>query len=83
MSTTVAMNKGDWVGTKQQYISLSSIEANKKYYITDLETFVITNSAMASALTTYSSLYNVGDIFLCIDSGTYSQNTFYKFDLTS
>lgn len=81
--STIATNKGDWVGTKAQYVALNSIDTNKRYYITDLETFVITNSAMASALTTYSSLYNVGDVFLCIDSGTYSQNTFYKFNSSS
>lgn len=75
---TTAINKSDWVGTKAQYVALSSIETNRKYYITDLETFVITNSAMASALTTYSALYSDGDVFLCIDSGTYTQNAFYK-----
>ncbi len=77
--STIAINKGDWVGTKEQYAALASIDNNRKYYITDLETFAITNSAMASALTTYSALYYNNDIFLCIDDGTYHANTFYKF----
>lgn len=77
---SVTINKSDWVGTKAQYIALSSIEANRKYYITDLETFVITNSAMSSATSTYSSLYTNDDVFLCVDSGIYSQYHFYKFN---
>lgn len=82
MSTT-AINKTDWVGTKQQYSQLQSIETNRKYYIVDLEYFVITNAAMAEAISLYPTLYNTSDVFLCIDSGTYLQNTFYKFNVSS
>lgn len=77
MSTTI-INKSDWIGTKANYTALSSIDTNKKYYITDLETFVITNAAMATALTNYSSLYAVNEVFICIDSGIYEQWSIYQ-----
>ena len=78
---TKLINKSDWVGTKSQYAALTEIESNRKYHIVDMPIHTITNADMALALTSEASLYKAGDIFLCSDSGTYSQNAYYKYSI--
>lgn len=78
---TKLINKSDWVGTKSQYAALTKIESNRKYYITDMPTHTITNDDMTLAKYDEASLYKDGDMFLCIDSGNYLQNAYYKYSI--
>lgn len=72
-------NKQTWIGTKEAFLNLSNKENNKKYYITDLATFGITNEEMTLALTTESDLYQNNDVFICYDSGTYLKGHLYRY----
>lgn len=76
--STIVTRGADWIGTKAKFSSLSNIEQNRKYYISDLETFAITNSAMAEAKSIYSNLYPIGEVYVCSDNGTYAQGRLYK-----
>lgn len=74
-----ALSKAAWYGTKQQYLALDSIDANKNYYITDLAAFGITNAEMQLALTSEASLYAPGSVYICKDTGVYNQGHIYMF----
>ena len=58
-------------------IAQETIDENTYYNIT-MADGGITNAQMASAIA-HPELFNVGDVYQCIDSGTYTEKHFYKF----
>lgn len=58
-------------------IAQETIDENSYYNIT-MADGGITNSQMASAIL-HPEFFNVGDVYQCVDSGTYTENHFYKF----
>ena len=70
------------VGTMDEIITKQTsdgIDTNVKYVATDAPTFSITNQQMSNAITTQQRFYNNGDVYLCIDDGTYTKDILYKF----
>lgn len=79
MSTTTAIAKGYEGGTLDQ-ISELEIDRDKQYIIFDYPIGGITNAYMAAALTeAQKGFYQVGSVYMCTDSGTYTARHFYKF----
>lgn len=74
--------KPQWHGTREQYLTNPNID---KYtaYVTDIPQGTINNADMELATTTQSVFYENKCLYLCTDSGTYKQNTFYQFDKTN
>lgn len=58
-------------------IALETIDENT-YYNIDMADGGITNAQMTSVVA-HPELFNVGDVYMCVDSGTYTENHFYKF----
>ena len=58
-------------------IAQETIDENT-YYNIDMADGGITNAQMASAVA-HPELFNVGDVYMCVDSGTYAEKHFYKF----
>ena len=78
MPTTAPFNK-IICGTLAQ-IALQTLDPNALYEIKDYPVGGITNAQMASALTpTYNAFFMTGDVFICVDSGTYTKGSAYKF----
>lgn len=79
MSTTTAISKGYEGGTLEQLSELT-IDRDKQYIIFDYPIGGITNAYMAAALTeAQKGFYQVGSVYMCTDSGTYTARHFYKF----
>lgn len=71
------------IGTLSQ-VAEETIGENNLYEITDYPFGGISNAQMAAALTpTYNAFYQVGDVFICVDSGTYTKGLAYRFTGTS
>ena len=68
--------------TKAQFLELPEIDANVRYFITDMPENQIDNADMALAITTESALYNAGDIFICKDTDTYEKGHIYQLNNT-
>lgn len=69
--------KGGHLNTLAQ----ETIVSNDMYAVDDFPQGGITNAQMTSALTQIG-WYKDGDVFLCLDDGTYSQNKFYEYKVT-
>lgn len=62
-------------------LAQDGINENDLYSIVDYPMGGITNSEMVAALTqAQDGFYRVNSVYLCVDSGTYLQNHFYKFN---
>ena len=60
------------------------IQENDIYSLVDYPIGGITNAQMTAALTqAQDGFYQVNSVFMCLDSGTYAQNHFYKFNINS
>ena len=71
------------MGTLSQ-VKDETLDADSLYEITDYPLVGITNAQMAAALTPdYNKFYQTGDLFICMDSGTYTKGRAYKFTGTS
>ena len=69
-------------GTLSQ-VSAQTIDNNTMYAVTDYPQGGITNAQMTAALTSAQlGWYKANDVYLCLDSGTYTQNKFYKYTVT-
>lgn len=62
-------------------IAQETIDADT-YYNIDIADGGITNAQMASAIA-HPEFFNDGDVYQCIDSGTYTEKHFYKFNGTT
>ncbi len=62
-------------------IAQETIDENS-YYNIDMADGGITNAQMASAIA-HPEFFNVGDVYQCLDSGTYTEKHFYKFNGTT
>ena len=59
-------------GTKEKYLAQSTIDSNALYALTNMPEYSISNADMSLAVTTQQDLYEVGEIFICRDSGNLS-----------
>ena len=77
MATTRVPYKGKKELTMAQFEALDLLDDAFDYDIVDFPNTGITNAQMTAALG-YTRLFNAGDTFVCVDSGTYEQGHVYK-----
>lgn len=80
MPITTSLYKGKEELTMAQYEELEELDENIDYDIIDYPNVAITNLQMAFALTC-ARLFNVGDIFICMNNGTYQKGHIYELTL--
>lgn len=77
MATTRVPYKGKKELTMAQFEAIPLLDNATDYDIVDYPNTGITNAQMTAALG-YTRLFNAGDTFVCVDSGTYKQGHAYK-----
>lgn len=78
-SLNTSLSKGKYEGTLAE-ISTLEIDKDATYVILDFPIGGITNEQMVSALTeSKKKFYQIGSVYTCTDSGTYTQGHSYKF----
>ena len=82
MATTRVFYKGKKELTMAQFEALISLDDAVDYNITDFPNSGITNAQMTAALG-YSRLFEDGDVFVCLDNGTYTKGHTYQVKVTS
>lgn len=82
MATTRVLYKGKKELTMAQFEALTSLDDAVDYDITDFPNGGITNAQMTDALG-YSRLFEDGDVFVCLDNGTYAKGHTYQVKVTS
>lgn len=82
MATTRVFYKGRKELTMAQFEALASLDDAVDYDITDFPNGSITNAQMTTALG-YSRLFEDGDVFVCLDNGTYTKGHTYQVKVTS
>ena len=82
MSIETRIYKGKEEKTMAQYESLTEIDSSIDYSLLDYPNGGITNSQMVDALTC-TRLFNAGEVFVCIDNGTYLKGHIYKIVINS
>ena len=70
-------------GTKEKYLAQSTIDSNALYALTNMPEYSISNADMSLAVTTQQDLYEVGEIFICRDSGNYLKGHIYQVKVTN
>lgn len=81
MATTRVFYKGKKELTMAQFEALTSLDDAVDYDITDFPNGGITNAQMTAALG-YSRLFGDGDVFVCLDNGTYTKGHTYQVKVT-
>nr|DAE41322.1 MAG TPA: hypothetical protein [Caudoviricetes sp.] len=81
MATTRVFYKGKKELTMAQFEALTSLDDAVDYDITDFPNGGITNAQMTAALG-YSRLFEDGDVFVCLDNGTYTKGHTYQVKVT-
>lgn len=81
VTTTRVFYKGKKELTMAQFEALTSLDDAVDYDITDFPNGGITNAQMTAALG-YSRLFGDGDVFVCLDSGTYTKGHTYQVKVT-
>lgn len=81
MATTRVFYKGKKELTMAQFEALTSLDDAVDYNITDFPNCGITNAQMTAALG-YSKLFNDGEVFVCLDGGTYAKGHTYQVKVT-
>lgn len=81
MATTRVFYKGKKELTMAQFEALTSLDDAVDYNITDFPNGGITNAQMTAALG-YSRLFRDGDVFVCLDNGTYTKGHTYQVKVT-
>jgi hypothetical protein len=81
MATTRVFYKGKKELTMAQFEALTSLDDAVDYDITDFPNGGITNAQMTDALG-YSKLFEDGDVFVCLDNGTYTKGHTYQVKVT-
>lgn len=82
MATTRVFYKGKKELTMAQFEALTSLDDAIDYNITDFPNAGITNAQMTVALS-YSRLFEDGDVFVCLDDGTYTKGHTYQVKVTN
>lgn len=82
MATERVFYKGKKELTMAQFEALTSLDDAVDYNITDFPNGGITNAQMTAALG-YSKLFNDGDVFVCLDGGTYAKGHTYQVKVTN
>ena len=82
MATTRVFYKGKKELTMAQFEALTSLDDAVDYNITDFPNGGITNAQMTAALG-YSRLFIDGDVFVCLDNGTYTKGHTYQVKVTN
>lgn len=82
VTTTRVFYKGKKELTMAQFEALASLDDAVDYDITDFPNGGITNAQMTAALG-YSRLFGDGDVFVCLDNGTYTKGHTYQVKVTS
>lgn len=82
MATTRVFYKGKKELTMAQFEALTSLDDAVDYNITDFPNAGITNAQMTVALS-YSRLFEDGDVFVCLDDGTYTKGHTYQVKVTN
>ena len=82
MATTRVFYKGKKELTMAQFEALTSLDDAIDYNITDFPNGGITNAQMTAALG-YSRLFVDGDVFVCLDNGTYTKGHTYQVKVTN
>lgn len=82
MATTRVFYKGKKELTMAQFEALTSLDDAVDYNITDFPNSGITNAQMTTALG-YSRLFVDGDVFVCLDNGTYTKGHTYQVKVTN
>lgn len=82
MATTRVFYKGKKELTMAQFEALISLDDAVDYNITDFPNGGITNAQMTAALG-YSRLFEDGDVFVCLDNGTYTKGHTYQVKVTN
>jgi hypothetical protein len=77
VTTTRVLYKGKKELTMAQFEALTSLDDAVDYDITDFPNGGITNAQMTAALG-YSRLFEDGDVFVCLDNGTYTKGNWYQ-----
>ena len=65
-------------GTKEKYLAQNTIDNDALYALTNMPEYSISNADMSLAVTTQQDLYEVGEIFICSDSGNYLKGHIYQ-----
>lgn len=65
-------------GTREKYLAQNTIDSNALYALTNMPEYSISNADMSLAITTQKDLYEVGEIFICSDSGNYLKGHIYQ-----
>ena len=65
-------------GTKEKYMAQSTIDNDALYALSNMPEYSISNADMSLAITTQQDLYEVGEIFICSDSGNYLKGHIYQ-----
>lgn len=81
VTTTRVLYKGKKELTMAQFEALASLDDAVDYDITDFPNGGITNAQMTAALG-YSRLFGDGDVFVCLDNGTYTKGHTYQVKVT-
>ena len=81
MATTRVLYKGKKELTMAQFEALTSLDDAVDYDIVDFPNDGITNAQMTDALG-YSKLFQDGDVFVCLDNGTYTKGHTYQVKVT-
>lgn len=82
VTTTRVLYKGKKELTMAQFEALTSLDDAVDYNITDFPNGGITNAQMTAALG-YSRLFDDGEVFVCLDGGTYSKGHTYQVKVTN
>lgn len=82
MATERVFYKGKKELTMAQFEALTSLDDAVDYNITDFPNGGITNAQMTTALG-YSRLFDDGEVFICLDNGTYSKGHTYQVKVTN
>ena len=82
MATTRVFYKGKKELTMAQFEALASLDDAIDYDIIDFPNGGITNAQMTAALG-YSRLFEDGDVFVCLDNGTYTKGNWYQIKVTN
>lgn len=82
VTTTRVLYKGKKELTMAQFEALTTLDDAIDYDITDFPNGGITNAQMTAALG-YSRLFGDGDVFVCLDNGTYTKGHTYQVKVTS
>lgn len=70
-------------GTKEKYLEQTTIDNDALYALTNMPEYSISNADMLLAVTTQKDLFEVGEIFICSDSGNYLKGHIYQVKVTN